>query len=222
MANRKLPLLSGITRHDITNQVLTLRGALNLMDHDGVDPETQKLLELSQKTAATIQGQIEFTKEYEHLGMDEPRWQGLREVGRRAALRFLMPGISLELPADGYEIFADPLFEKVFYNLFDNTLRHGGDVTRIALSCRERENGLTIVMLDNGMGVPEENKLAIFRKGFGKNTGLGLFLSEEILSITGISIAETGTPGKGARFEIAVPKGGYRVAPGESPDAQEK
>jgi len=37
-----------------------------------------------------------------------------------------------------------------------------------------------------------------------------LFLSQEILSITGITITETGEPGKGARFEITVPKGGYR------------
>jgi len=37
-----------------------------------------------------------------------------------------------------------------------------------------------------------------------------LFLSQEILSITGITITETGEPGKGARFEITVPKGAYR------------
>ncbi|PKL57911.1 MAG: sensor histidine kinase, partial [Methanomicrobiales archaeon HGW-Methanomicrobiales-5] len=43
-------------------------------------------------------------------------------------------------------------------------------------------------------------------RGFGKHTGLGLFLSREILSITGISITETGTPDKGVRFEIHVPK----------------
>ncbi len=48
--------------------------------------------------------------------------------------------------------------------------------------------------------------------GFGKNTGIGLFLAREILSITGITIRETGTPGKGTRFEITVPKGAYQVA----------
>jgi signal transduction histidine kinase len=36
--------------------------------------------------------------------------------------------------------------------------------------------------------------------GFGRHTGLGLFLSREILSITGITITETGEPGKGAVF----------------------
>jgi len=45
---------------------------------------------------------------------------------------------------------------------------------------------------------------------FDQKTGLGLALAREILSITGISIKETGEPGKGARFEINVPKGAYR------------
>jgi signal transduction histidine kinase len=47
-------------------------------------------------------------------------------------------------------------------------------------------------------------------RGFGKNTGLGLFFSREILSITGISITETGVYGVGARFEIRVPGGIWR------------
>ena len=49
-------------------------------------------------------------------------------------------------------------------------------------------------------------------RGLGKQTGLGLFFTREVLAITGLSITETGTPGKGARFEIAVPKGEYRIA----------
>ena len=42
-------------------------------------------------------------------------------------------------------------------------------------------------------------------------TGMGLFLSREILAITGITLRENGEPGKGARFEITVPKGAWRI-----------
>jgi hypothetical protein len=38
-----------------------------------------------------------------------------------------------------------------------------------------------------------------------------MFLSREILSITGITIKETGIPGEGAVFEIFVPNGMYRL-----------
>ena len=53
-------------------------------------------------------------------------------------------------------------------------------------------------------------KKHLFKRGYGKNTGFGLFLIREILSITGITIDENGEPGKGARFEITVPNGTYR------------
>ena len=67
-----------------------------------------------------------------------------------------------------------------------------------------------IVVEDNGIGVPEHDKEHIFGRGVGKHTGLGLFLVREILAITGITIRETGEPGKSARFEITVPPGAYR------------
>lgn len=38
----------------------------------------------------------------------------------------------------------------------------------------------------------------------------GMFLVREILSLTDITIKETGVPGKGARFEITVPKEAFR------------
>ncbi|MEI7434508.1 MAG: hypothetical protein WCJ93_09690 [Methanomicrobiales archaeon] len=56
----------------------------------------------------------------------------------------------------------------------------------------------------------EDEKEKIFERGYGKNTGLGLALSREILDITGITITETGVPGKGARFEMLVTKGAWR------------
>ena len=44
----------------------------------------------------------------------------------------------------------------------------------------------------------------------GRGTGLGMSPVREILSLTGITIRETGIPGKGARFEISIPNGEYR------------
>lgn len=68
-----------------------------------------------------------------------------------------------------------------------------------------------IVCEDDGNGVVAEEKEKIFTRGFGKNTGLGLALSREILLITGITIKENGEPGKGARFDIVVPDGAWRI-----------
>jgi signal transduction histidine kinase len=110
-------------------------------------------------------------------------------------------------------VFADPLLEKVFYNLIDNSLHYGGEkMTTIRVTVSGGSEPLRIMYDDDGAGVSADDKKQLFTKGFGKHTGLGLFLSREILSITGISITETGEPGKGARFEITVPEGVYRFA----------
>jgi len=99
---------------------------------------------------------------------------------------------------------------KVFYNLMDNAIRYGGKITTLRFSLEDRKGELIIVCEDDGIGVPRVEKKKIFERGFGKHTGLGLFLAREILSITGITIQETGEPGKGARFEMTVPSGKYR------------
>ena len=116
-----------------------------------------------------------------------------------------------DLPAAA-EVFADPLVVRVFYNLMDNAVRYGGKITSIRFSALESGEAHLIVCEDDGDGIVAAEKEKIFGRGFGKNTGLGLALSREILDITGITIRETGEPGKGARFELTVPKGAWRMA----------
>ncbi len=102
----------------------------------------------------------------------------------------------------------------MFYNLVENSLKYGGTLSRITFSSYLSFNGLVITCEDDGAGIRVSEKERIFEHGFGKHTGLGLFLSREILGITGISIRETGILGRGARFEILVPSGKYRARGG--------
>jgi signal transduction histidine kinase len=153
---------------------------------------------------------IQFTKEYEQIGIKDPAWQDCRTLVDTTAK--VAPGkiiVGNDLPAGG-EVFADQLITKVFYNLMDNAARYGGKITTIRFYVEDSGDEHRIICEDDGVGIPVEEKEKIFERGFGKNTGLGLFLSREILAITGITIRETGEPGKGARFEMTVPKGMYR------------
>ena len=99
----------------------------------------------------------------------------------------------------------------MFYNLFENSVRHGGKVTEITITAGPVSQGLRILISDDGLGISEGDKEMIFKRGFGKNTGLGLFLVREILSITGILIDEISSKGEGACFELIVPSGNYRI-----------
>ena len=212
LANRKLNLLSGITRHDIKNQLMVLSGFLEISRKSLGDPALiAEFIAKEEKIADTIGRQINFTRDYENLGVKAPAWQNIDQLVGNVIARLPMQHVRVGAGNCGLEVFADPLLEKVFYNLIDNALRYGGEqMTSIRVTNRENNGILVIAVHDDGRGIRTEDQGQLFTKGFGKNTGLGLYLSREILSITGITISETGIPGKGARFEIAVPKGSFR------------
>jgi len=215
LANRKLSLLSGITRHDIRNQLMALSGYLELSKKSLEDPVLLgKFIDNEKKIADTIAHQIRFTRDYEEVGVGAPAWQNINTVTSTAVNRLPLQNISIETGDPTLEVLADPLLEKVFYNIADNALRYGGEQMNLIRITNRRENGnLVIVVEDNGQGISREDKKQLFTKGFGRNTGLGLYLSREILSITGMTITENGEPGRGTRFEIMVPQGQYRFIP---------
>jgi len=214
LANKQLNVLSSITRHDILNQLLGLRGYIRL-SREVID-KPEKLLEFikkEEKAANSIEQQITFTKDYQNLGVAAPTWQNVNESIRSAMATLPMRSVHIELDPADPEVYADPLFEKIFYNLIDNALCYGGDQMKtIRVLSQESDQRLTIVCENDGVGIKDEDKKRIFTRGFGKKTGFGLFLSREILSITGITITENGVPGKGTRFEIMVPNGTWRTA----------
>jgi PAS domain S-box-containing protein len=210
-ANSKLNLLSSITRHDILNHLTAIQGYMGLAMESNHDTSVESYLKNATLVTTKTQSLLQFTRDYQNMGVQDPEWQLVSDVVLRALPVISSPGMQVQVHLEDLEIYADRLLEKVFYNLMDNTLRHGDHATEIRIYYRETENGLILYYEDNGQGIPEYEKPLIFKRGYGKNTGFGLFLIREILSISGISIEETGEPGKGARFEILVPKGNYRL-----------
>ena len=206
-ANHKLNLLGKITRHDTLNQITVIKGYLDLMA-DSIEEERYKKYMGRMDTAVNCMIELtEFAREYEKIGMDGSEWIHIDEV-----LSGLdTDGLTLENSCPGLMVYADKLLDKVFYNLLDNTMRHSGDASEVVISCEKSDNGLMLRWEDNGQGVPDEEKERIFDRGYGKNTGYGLFIMREILNITGISIIEDGVPGQGARFSIRIPEGHYKI-----------
>ena len=219
--NRKLHLLSSITRHDTNNQLLVITGFLDLLQSEAADPGLREYFTRITGASEKIATIMRFTKVYEAVGMQTPLWQDVYFLVEHAAAE--IPPDLIRLVNDilpGVEVSADPLIEKVFSNLVDNAIRYGETITMIRFRGREENGMYLIVCEDDGIGIPAADKEKIFLHGFGRNTGLGLFLAREILAITGITIRETGEQGKGARFEMVVPPGRYRVRKSEDgPDA---
>ena len=211
-ANKKLTTLSTITRHDINNQLSVILGYMDMLECKEHDPALTANFRIVSTAAQRIASMIQFTKEYENIGINPPAWQGCFTLVDTASKQVQLGKIKVKNDlAAGTEVFADPLIVKVCYNLMDNAVRYGEKITTIRFSFEVHNDYHVMVCEDDGVGIPVNEKDKIFERGFGKNYGVGLPLSREILSITGITITETSEPGSGARFEMAVPNNMYRL-----------
>ena len=84
MINQKLLLLSGITRHDILNQLTALKLYLNLVMEEITDPDIMDSIEKVNQITQVIQFHLEFTSDYQDIGLHEPIWLNLFESFKEA------------------------------------------------------------------------------------------------------------------------------------------
>jgi signal transduction histidine kinase len=166
--------------------------------------EKELLLNDIRDLTKVVQRHIAFTREYQEVGVHLPQWQNVNDLINKVVKNFAKSGITFHSELEKMEIYADPLLEKVFYNLVDNAIRYGDTITKISIYPTVSDAGFSMVFEDNGAGVPADQKREIFKRGVGKNTGMGLFLTAEI--------EENGVFGNGARFEIRIPTGTWRLS----------
>ncbi len=211
-ANTKLRLLTGLTRHDIQNK-LTAMQSFHLLAIDESDPDIiREYIQSAHQAGVRMEAIIGFTREYENFGSVSSGWQNLFPIIESAKNEISTGVVIIEnLVSEDLEVYADPIIRKVFTTLLENAIRHGGEISKIQFTYQLKDDGLIILCEDDGEGIQTDEKEYIFDQGYGKHTGVGLFLAREILSITDLSIREVGIFGNGARFEIFIPSGKYRI-----------
>jgi PAS domain S-box-containing protein len=209
---KKIALLNTVIFSDIQNKVFVQMGYLELARQMAVDPRQNNYLERQEAVVREIQSSLRFAKQYNDMGINPPRWQKVLDVMLFAVSHLELGSITRDFCVEGLEIYADSLLERVFVTLMENTILHAKGATLIRAGYTIYGDDAVIFVEDNGPGIAEGKKEEIFKKGAGTSGSASLFLSCEILSITGITIRENGIFGKGVRFEIHVPKGSYRFS----------
>jgi PAS domain S-box-containing protein len=215
--NRKLNILNDLTRKDLGSQIFILKSYLELARKAASGQDTTlRSLQKIENSIRSINEITEFTRDYQNMGESPPKWQNVKLAVLFGISHVSLGNIRHSIETENLEIFADPLLEKAFQGLIENTLEHGGKVSAIRVTCSEVSDSVTIVYEDNGSGIAPEIKEAIFLRGNQAHASVrGLFFVREILDLTGITIRECGVAGKGVRFEIRVPRGMYRRAAGK-------
>ena len=202
--------MNTLTFQDVQNGIFSLSGFIELAKESGCNEPAKTYLVRVAAIMRSVESSLRFAKNYQNMGISQPKWLNVSYVFTYAISHLDFSRYSRTTNLDDLEIYADSLLENVFSNLMENIVRHATGATTVSLTYRETPDGITILIEDNGPGIPAPSKEKIFDRGYNDKDGSGLFLVREILSITGIAIRETGTEGVGARFEILVPKGAYR------------
>jgi|GEM_PF-4802552 len=217
LTTSKLNLLSNITVHDIQNQIIVLNGLVYKAKHANSQVQIKEYLSRIQQVADKIQSHVAFARDYQNLGKAPPTWIRLDNGIQELASKFDSKWVQFEVDLESLEIFSDVMLNRAFYNLIDDTLKHGQKATKVKFTARASGEDLILVYEDNGVGVPMDRKKSIFEKAPSTQKMHGLVLVKEILGITGMTIVENGEPGKGARFEIVVQKGNFRYSRTDKP-----
>jgi len=208
--NKKLSILGSATRHDVLNSLTGLFGYLELAEVKCKDDAVRKYISKAKQSAETVREQMEFTRYYQDIGLKRPVWVGIEDSVKTAFMAVNDSRLSLDVKVGGLRVHADPMLDKVFYNLMDNVHRHS-NATSVKVYFEEEGDRGILTFEDNGVGIPDDEKDIIFARGYGKNTGLGLYLVREVLDITEITIKETGEPGRGAKFVLSIPQSRYKL-----------
>ncbi len=210
-ARKKLNLLNHVVFSDIQNYVFSLTGFLDLHREIVTDSRENYFLDNERNAVKKVLLSLNFAKMYQDMGIKPPVWHQVSQTFLYAISHLDFSKYNRDIHVEGLEIYADPLLEMVFYILAENVLKYAHSATAVKLWYEIIPGECLLMFEDNGNGIEIDLKERIFEQWYGEQKGLGLFLSREILAITGLSIRENGEPGSGARFEIHIPDKMYRL-----------
>ena len=208
--NEKLRVVGSITRHDIRNKLSVVPGYSYLMKKKLADrPDMIEKLERMEQSVKEVVRILEFAKVYEQLGVEKLVEMNVSRVVDESAGMFSDLPFKVINDCHGLTVLSDSFLQQLFYNLIDNTRKYGKKTAMLRIFYEKiAQNDLKLIIEDNGVGIPLENKEQLFKRGFstGGSTGFGLFLCKNMLEVYGWVIYENGEAGKGARFVITIPK----------------
>jgi hypothetical protein len=143
-----------------------------------------------------------------------------------------LKSLAFPLAMDHFEVQANLLAENVLVNcdkiavelvlrtLISNAMKYGGSRKFIGIETYIRNSEIEISVQDKGIGISDEEKLAIFEpffRGIGKDvsasggSGLGLAVAKHIIAVHKGHISVESILGEGSKFIIKLPVAGERM-----------
>jgi signal transduction histidine kinase len=210
--------------HDLRSPLTAVRGFVKLLEHDlgpTLDGAALGYFEQLHLGIGRMHSMLDRLIELGCVGSAalNATWISPTDAFRQtsADLKPLLEerGITVRAPWDACAVHADPTrFSQVLLNLVTNAIQHMGDVEdpEIRLEVEAEPGGVTLVVRDNGTGIPEEAHARIFdlfgcarALGVRPASGLGLGIVKRIMDAHGGRIGVESRPGEGAAFRAFFP-----------------
>lgn len=195
--NEQLRMLNRITRHDILNEMNVMLGwSTELTSH--VDDEGQLILKRIQETGQHVVDLTGTVREFiEALGTDQqldleptPACEIFdAEVTKRRSM-YPEATFRVDTAVPDVSVLANELLSSVFRNILNNAVQHNHkDDPVIETGCTVTDETVRISITDNGPGIPDEQRDAIFARGEhgldAPAAGLGLYLVDQLVNSYG-------------------------------------
>jgi two-component system sensor histidine kinase ChvG len=215
--------------HELKNPIASLRSALEGLTHIQDEALRKKLLDIAQDDVRRLDRLVTDIAEASRIDAQLSRTPfELLDLGRLVGRvmrsqsdRDIDPPVrfSSNRPARGSALVMGDgqKLSRVFENLLDNARSFSPANGRVKLHIDADETEVIVTVEDEGPGVPESERDAIFRRfhsvrperdGFGRHSGLGLAIARTVLEgHNGTIVAEERPDGaSGARFVVTLPR----------------
>lgn len=187
-----LETLTQIIRHDIRNVLQPVSGYAEIL-RERVGPKDERYVEAmlvsidSAIETTRMAGAVTRTVLEDSMDSSSTRLRPVLEGAIDETRVIATPKqITVDGPIPDVEVSGDEMLGSVFGNLLDNAIEHNdSERPEITVSAEARDDRVEIRIADDGPGVPDDRKEAIFEQGVsddaGDGTGLGLYLVRTLI-----------------------------------------
>jgi two-component system NtrC family sensor kinase len=210
-------ILAAGVAHEINNPLGGIFNCIRMLKQDSSNPELRaKYLDLVNegldRIETTVSKLLWMSRKAEHVPVDmnirdavESVYSFLGYKMKKAKIAFIN-----EVAADLRFTFDVHDFQQLLLNLFINAIHAMENGGTLEVKGFRRDSVVSIEVIDTGCGIEQENIGSIFDPFFttkptGEGTGLGLWLTYEIIRNYSGEIAVESVVGKGSRFIIRFP-----------------
>ncbi|MFB6101203.1 MAG: PAS domain S-box protein [Haloplanus sp.] len=213
-----LDVLNRVLRHDIRNDIQLITAYAKMLgdecDDEGTESYLETILESADHaveltTSAREMADVMLSADEELRHVDLPNVvQDELDKVRSAHPEAV---VTDEANVPPVSVRANDMLGSVFRNLLKNAIQHNdAETPEVTVSATNCDDTVVVRVADNGPGVPDEQKDAIFGKGEkgldSQGTGIGLYLVDTLVESYGGTVSvEDDTPG-GAAFVVELPK----------------